>query len=113
MASGEPEAWIWRWRIRIVQNGWLYLAMILDLCFRQIAAWVMSKRMTAALTTRALQLAIRRLWPGSGLIRHFEQSSECTDGAYQSLLKGDGVQASMNGVGAGTTMRLRKASSPR
>ena len=81
------------------QEGWLYLAVILDLYNRGIVGWAMSERMTSALTIRALQMAIRERRPGGGLIHHSDQGSQYTDGTYQALLKDHGIQASMNGVG--------------
>jgi len=81
------------------QEGWLYLAVILDLYNRGIVGWAMSERMTSALTISALQMAIRERRPGGGLIHHSDQGSQYTDGTYQALLKDHGIQASMNGVG--------------
>lgn len=80
-------------------EGWLYLAVILDLYARRIVGWGMAERMTAALTTRALQMAIQQRQPGDGLIHHSDQGSQYTDSGYQTLLKDHGIQASMNGVG--------------
>jgi transposase InsO family protein len=81
------------------QEGWLYLAVILDLYNRGIVGWAMSERMTSDLTTSALKMAIRERRPGGGLIHHSDQGSQYTDGAYQALLRDHGIQASMNGVG--------------
>jgi len=81
------------------QEGWLYLAVILDLYNRGIVGWAMSERMTSALTIRALKMAIRERRPGAGLIHHSDQGSQYTDGTYQALLRDNGIQASMNGVG--------------
>ena len=81
------------------QEGWLYLAVILDLYNRGIVGWAMSERMTSALTISALKMAIRERRPGDGLIHHSDQGSQYTDGTYQALLRGHGIQASMNGVG--------------
>jgi putative transposase len=81
------------------QEGWLYLAVILDLYNRGIVGWAMSERMTSALTTSALKMAIRERQPGDGLIHHSDQGSQYTDGTYQDLLRDHGIQASMNGVG--------------
>jgi putative transposase len=82
------------------QEGWLYLATILDLYTRRIVGWAMSDRMTSALTMSALQMAIRCRQPTPGLIHHSDQGSQYTDGVYQALLKNYGIQASMNGVGS-------------
>jgi len=81
------------------QQGWLYLAAILDLYGRRVVGWAMSQRMTADLTLAALEMAIQRRRPGPGLIHHSDQGSQYTDGAYQSLLQVHGIQASMNGAG--------------
>ena len=81
-------------------EGWLYLAVILDLYARRIVGWAMSDRITGALTVDALQMAIRHRQPGPGLIHHSDQGSQYTDQAYQTLLKNHGFQASMNNVGS-------------
>jgi putative transposase len=81
------------------QEGWLYLAAILDLYTRRIAGWAMSERMTSDLTLAALRMAIRQRRPAVGLIHHSDQGSQYTDHTYQALLKSNGMQASMNGVG--------------
>lgn len=82
------------------QEGWLYLAAILDLYSRLIVGWAMSHRMTSALTIDALKMAIQQRKPGPGLIHHSDQGSQYTDSTYQSLLKDHNIQASMNGVGS-------------
>jgi len=81
------------------QEGWLYLAAILDLYSRRIVGWAMSARMTSDLTLAALRMAIQQRRPTAGLIHHSDQGSQYTDQAYQDLLKAHGVQPSMNGVG--------------
>jgi len=81
-------------------EGWLYLAVILDLFSRRIVGWAMSERMTSDLTLRALRMAIRRRQPDPGLIHHSDQGSQYTDKQYQALLRAHGIQASMNGVGS-------------
>jgi transposase InsO family protein len=86
-------------------EGWLYLALILDLFSRRIVGWAMSQRMTSELTLAALKMALRQCRPGPGLIHHSDQGSQYTDGGYQALLrvphpgKAHGIQASMNDVG--------------
>ena len=81
------------------QEGWLYLAAILDLFPRRIVGWAMSERMTSDLTLAALKMAIGRRQPGEDLIHHSDQGSQYTDGTYQALLTKHGFQISMNGVG--------------
>jgi putative transposase len=81
------------------QEGWLYLAAILDLFTRRIVGWAMSDRMTSDLTLTALKMAIRRRQPQEGVMHHSDQGSQYTDATYQALLKEHGFQISMNGVG--------------
>jgi putative transposase len=80
-------------------EGWLYLALILDLYARRIVGWAMLDRMTSDLTLAALKMALQQRQPGPGLIHHSDQGSQYTDQAYQALLKDHDIQASMNGVG--------------
>ena len=81
-------------------EGWLYLALLMDLYSRRIVGWAMSDRMTSELTLAALKMALQRRQPGPGLTHHSDQGSQYTDQAYQALLKEHDIQASMNGVGA-------------
>ena len=81
------------------QEGWLYLAVIMDLFSRRIVGWAMSDRMTSDLTLRALDMAIRRCRPEAGLIHHSDQGSQYTDSEYQDVLAAHGIVPSMNGVG--------------
>ena len=81
------------------QEGWLYLAAVLDMYSRRIIGWAMSERMTSDLTIDALNMAIPRRQPDLDLIHHSDQGSQYTDGEYQQLLKDHGIQVSMNGVG--------------
>jgi len=81
-------------------EGWLYLALLLDLYTRGIVGWAMLDRITNDLTLVALKMALQQRQPGPGLIHHSDQGSQYTDQAYQALLKDHDIQASMNGVGA-------------
>jgi len=81
------------------QEGWLYLAVVLDLFSRRIIGWAMSDRMTSDLTMDALKMAVRQRRPEISLIHHSDQGSQYTDGEYQQLLKDWGIQVSMNGAG--------------
>jgi transposase InsO family protein len=82
------------------QEGWLYLAAVLDLFSRRIVGWAMSDRMTGDLTRDALKMAIHRRRPDLALIHHSDQGSQYTDSQYQVLLKNYGIQVSMNSVGS-------------
>jgi putative transposase len=81
------------------QEGWLYLAAILDLYTRRIVGWAMAERMTSDLTVTALKMALERRQPAAGLIHHSDRGSQYTDQTYQTLLKDHRIRASMNGIG--------------
>jgi len=98
-ATAPNRKWVTDITYIATQEGWLYLAVIMDLFSRRIVGWAMSKRMTSALTLRALDMAIRRCRPESGLIHHSDQGSQYTDSEYQAVLAGHSIVASMNGVG--------------
>jgi putative transposase len=98
-ATAPNRKWVTDITYIATQEGWLYLAAIMDLFSRRIVGWAMSKRMTSALTLRALDMAIRRCRPESGLIHHSDQGSQYTDSEYQAALAGHSIVASMNGVG--------------
>ncbi|MBU0704862.1 MAG: IS3 family transposase, partial [Chloroflexi bacterium] len=81
------------------QEGWLYLATVLDLYGRRIVGWAMLDRMTSDLTIGALKMAIRQRQPDLDLIHHSDQGSQYIAGVYQALLKDHDIQVSMNSVG--------------
>jgi transposase InsO family protein len=81
------------------QEGWLYLAVILDLYERRIVGRAMSARMISDLTLAALRMAIQQRRPTVGLLHYSDQGSQYIDQAYQVLLEAHGIQVSMNGVG--------------
>lgn len=82
------------------QEGWLYLAAVLDLYSRRIVGWAMSRRMTSDLTRQALQMAIQQRRPTADLMHHSDQGSQYTAEDYQQILEDWGIQVSMNGVGS-------------
>jgi len=98
-ATAPNRKWVTDITYIATQEGWLYLAVIMDLFSRRIVGWAMSPRMTSDLTLRALDMAIRRCRPESGLIHHSDQGSQYTDSEYQAVLAAHGIVASMNGVG--------------
>ena len=57
------------------QEGWLYLAVVIDLCTRKVVGWSMSSRMKAQLVCDALQMAIWRRNPQPGVIHHSDRGS--------------------------------------
>ena len=69
------------------QEGWLYLAVVIDLFSRKVVGWSMSSRMKAALVCDALRMAIWLRQPPPGLIVHSDRGSQYASKAYRNLLK--------------------------
>jgi putative transposase len=99
-ANRPDQKWLTDITYIPTQEGWLYLAAVLDLYSRRIVGWAMSDRMTSDLTIDALKMAICQRQPDLDLIHHSDQGSQYTDGTYQALLKDYGIQVSMNGAGS-------------
>jgi putative transposase len=80
-------------------EGWLYLAVLLDLFARRVVGWAVSGRLHQELALEALRKAqaIRR--PSAGLIHHADRGSQYCSTAYQAELKKHGIQISMSGKG--------------
>ena len=98
-AERPNEKWLTDITYIRTEEGWLYLAVVLDLYSRRIVGWAMSDRMTSDLTIRALKMALEHREVETGLLHHSDQGSQYTDGEYQQLLKDWGIEVSMNGVG--------------
>ena len=81
------------------QEGWLYLAVVIDLCSRKIVGWSMSSRMKAQLVCDALKMAIWQRRPKAGLIHHSDRGSQYASKAFRQLLKAHGFKGSMSRKG--------------
>ncbi|TEW56083.1 IS3 family transposase [Psychromonas sp. RZ22] len=81
-------------------QGWMYLAVVMDLYSRKVIGWSLSKRMTVDLVERALQMAINIRRPESGLMFHNDRGSQYTSGRFSQLLRKYKIIASMSSVGA-------------
>lgn len=92
-AWGTDITYIW------TQRGWLYLAVVIDLCSRRVVGWAMDRRMTTALVVRALMMAINLRRPPPGLVHHSDRGSQYASGEYQQLLKQHNMVASMSRKG--------------
>lgn len=77
-------------------EGWLYLAVLLDLCSRLAVGWAMSDRITDDLTLDALGMALARRRPPQGLLHHSDRGSQYASGDYQRLLAQHGIVSSMS-----------------
>ena len=96
----EPEAPDRVWTADITQiwtgEGWLYLAVVLDLHSRRVVGWAARPSASRALVVEALTGALRSRRPAMGLVLHSDQGSQYTSHEYQTLLRRHGIVASMS-----------------
>ncbi len=81
------------------REGWLYLAVILDLHSRRVIGWAVSNRMKRDLAIRALNMAIAFRQPPKGCIHHTDRGSQYCSHDYQKILRQNGCKVSMSGKG--------------
>lgn len=80
-------------------EGWLYLAVVLDLFSRQVVGWSLSNWMSRTLIINALRMAVWRRQPLSGLIFHSDRGSQYCSNDFQKMLKNYGMISSMSRKG--------------
>lgn len=81
------------------QEGWLYLAVVMDLYSRKVVGWSMSERMQERLVIDALRMALFRRKIGSSLLLHSDRGSQYASDHYQGLLRANAIQCSMSRQG--------------
>ncbi|MGC8487521.1 MAG: IS3 family transposase [Clostridia bacterium] len=98
----QPHA-VWMADITYIatDEGWLYLATLEDLATRQIVGWALEPSMTQALTLAALDRAVARHRPPSGVLHHSDRGSQYAAHAYQARLARYGMTSSMSRKGNG------------
>ena len=80
-------------------EGWLYLAAVMDLGSRKIIGWAMDRVMDTTLIKRALAMAVKERGSIAGAIHHSDRGSQYASGDYQDYLKGQGLTPSMSRSG--------------
>jgi putative transposase len=80
-------------------EGWLYLAVVLDLGSRRVIGWATSRAADQALTRTALERALTLRQPAAGLLHHSDRGVQYTGAEYQALLAAHGVSVSMSRTG--------------
>lgn len=81
------------------REGWLYLAVLLDLYSRRVVGWAMSQRITVELTQQALTMALAKRAPTAGLLHHSDRGSQYAATSYQRVLEEYGCIPSMSRTG--------------
>jgi putative transposase len=92
-AWGTDITYLW------TQQGWIYLAVVIDLYSRRVVGWSIDRRMKKALVIRALMMAVNLRKPPPGLIHHSDRGSQYASHDYQKLLRQYGLICSMSRKG--------------
>jgi len=98
-AAAPNQKWVADISYIHTDEGWLYLAVILDLYSRIVVGWSMAGRMTRRLVLNALDMAVGRRRPGPGLTHHSDRGSQYACGDYQKALIAQGMLCSMSRKG--------------
>ena len=78
------------------REGWLYLAVVLDLFSRRIVGWCMQQSMDRSIVLKALEMALGQRQPGVGLLHHSDRGSQYASGDFQDRLESAGISCSMS-----------------
>ncbi|EAZ7904872.1 IS3 family transposase [Salmonella enterica] len=98
-ASGPNQKWSGDITYLRTDEGWLYLAVVIDLWSRAVIGWSMSSRMTAQLACDALQMALWRRKRPENVIVHTDRGGQYCSADYQALLKRHNLYGSMSAKG--------------
>jgi transposase InsO family protein len=98
--AGRPnEKWLADITYIPTAEGWLYLAVVMDLYSRRIVGWTMSDSLERHLVIAALHMAIKMRQPPSGLLHHSDRGSQYASDDYQAVLTKYQIQGSMSRTG--------------
>ena len=98
-ADGPNQKWAGDISYIWTSEGWLYLAVILDLYSRRVIGWAVSNRMKRDLAIRALDMAVALRQPAKGCIHHTDRGSQYCSHDYQKRVSKHGFKVSMSGKG--------------
>ncbi len=93
------EAWVADITYVWTAQGWLYLAVILDLFSRRVIGWSMDDNMRTELVMSALNMALGQRNPEVGLIHHSDRGTQYASGEYRETLKANNILCSMSRKG--------------
>jgi transposase InsO family protein len=98
-ADSANRKWVSDFTYIDTAEGWLFLAVVLDLFSRKVVGWAMSEQMDTALVETAFDMAFQGRQITAALLHHSDQGSQYTSAAYQGRLKNADIQLSMSRVG--------------
>ncbi|MGY9701556.1 IS3 family transposase, partial [Citrobacter freundii] len=94
--DAPDESWVTDITYIRTHEGWLYLAVVVDLFSRKIIGWSIQSRMTKDIVLNALLMAVWRRNPQKQVLVHSDQGSQYTSHEWQSFLKSHGLEGSMS-----------------
>ena len=94
--AGCDRVWAGDITYLATREGWLYLAVVLDLASRRVIGWAMRHTLERGLTLDALRMALASRRPGPGVLHHSDRGSQYACGDYQALLAAHGMACSMS-----------------
>ncbi len=97
--SRRDQIWVSDLTYIPTEEGWLYLAVIMDLYSRRIIGWAFAHHLGTELVAAALAMALVHRRPPEGLIHHSDRGVQYASAAYRQVLKAHGVVASMSRKG--------------
>lgn len=94
--TGPNQVWVSDLTYVATQQGWLYVALILDLWSRRVVGWSTGPSLRSCLVVAALQMALRHRQPPRGLLHHSDRGVQYASAQYRALLAAAGIQPSMS-----------------
>jgi putative transposase len=99
VAAAPNQVWVADMTYVPTQQGFLFLAVVLDACSRRIVGWSMAAHLRTELPLAALAMALQHRRPAAGVIHHSDHGSQYTAAAFQECCQRAGVRSSMGSVG--------------
>ena len=99
LATRPNEVWLADISYIPTAEGWLYLAVVLDLFSRKVVGWAMRDHLRQELVIAALTMAIQRQRPARGLLHHSDRGSQYAASDYRAVLDANGMIPSMSRTG--------------
>jgi putative transposase len=98
-SSGIDQVWVSDITYIDTDQGWLYLAVVMDLFSRRIVGWAFANHLGSQLVIEALSMALLHRQAPEGLIHHSDRGVQYASAAYRQLLKDNGIVGSMSRKG--------------
>ena len=93
------RAWVGDITYLPTADGWLYLAVLLDLCSKTVVGWAMSEELNTSVALAALRMALERRRPAAGLVHHSDRGIQYASESYRAALAANGLVPSMSRKG--------------